>query len=49
MGEPGVTDAGAEPAPHAIAAVESVDASFFQPVVRDDALALLSRLAHPDS
>ncbi|GAA3243219.1 MarR family winged helix-turn-helix transcriptional regulator [Nonomuraea helvata] len=44
-----VTDAGAELAPRAIAAVESVDASFFQPVARDDALALLSRLAHPDS
>ena len=40
-----VTEAGAELAPRAIAAVESVDARFFQPVARDDALALLRTLA----
>ncbi|MEV5505424.1 MarR family winged helix-turn-helix transcriptional regulator [Streptomyces orinoci] len=39
------TKAGAELAPRAIAAVESVDAHFFQPVARDDALSLLRRLA----
>ncbi|WP_424890157.1 MarR family winged helix-turn-helix transcriptional regulator [Streptomyces sp. XH2] len=42
-----VTSAGAELAPRAIAAVEQVDAHFFEPVVRDDAVALLGRLAHP--
>jgi DNA-binding MarR family transcriptional regulator len=43
-----VTDAGAELAPRAIAAVERADALFFQPVPLDDAVALLGRLAHPD-
>jgi DNA-binding MarR family transcriptional regulator len=42
-----VTDAGAELAPRAIAAVERADALFFQPVSLDDAVALLGRLAHP--
>lgn len=42
-----VTDAGAELAPRAIAAVERADALFFQPVPLDDAVALLGRLAHP--
>jgi len=42
-----VTAAGAELAPRAIAAVESADALFFQPVPLDDAVALLGRLAHP--
>ncbi|MBT2466441.1 winged helix-turn-helix transcriptional regulator [Streptomyces sp. ISL-66] len=42
-----VTTAGAELAPRAIAAVEAVDTTFFQPVARDEAVALLSRLAHP--
>ncbi|KUJ66992.1 MarR family transcriptional regulator [Streptomyces albus subsp. albus] len=42
-----VTDAGAELAPRAIAAVEDVDARFFQPVARDEAVALLGRLARP--
>lgn len=44
-----VTDAGAELAPRAIAAVEDVDARFFQPVAHDDAVTLLSRLADPES
>ncbi|MFB7778916.1 MarR family winged helix-turn-helix transcriptional regulator [Streptomyces bauhiniae] len=44
-----VTSAGAELAPHAIAAVENVDARFFQPVAHDDAVTLLSRLANPES
>lgn len=44
-----VTDAGADLAPRAIAAVEHVDARFFQPVPLDDAVALLGRLAHPES
>lgn len=44
-----VTDTGAELAPRAIAAVERVDARFFQPVPLDDAVALLGRLAHPDT
>ncbi|MDQ0802200.1 MarR family winged helix-turn-helix transcriptional regulator [Arthrobacter sp. SLBN-112] len=43
-----VTDAGAELAPLAIAAVELADANFFEPVPVDDALSLLRRLAHPD-
>ncbi|MGW5369097.1 MarR family winged helix-turn-helix transcriptional regulator [Streptomyces sp. NPDC004009] len=42
-----VTDAGAALAPRAIAAVENVDARFFGKVAHDDAVALLSRLAHP--
>jgi DNA-binding MarR family transcriptional regulator len=44
-----VTSAGAELAPRAIAAVENVDARFFQPVAHDDAVTLLSRLANPES
>jgi len=40
-----VTGTGSELAPRAIAAVENVDARFFQPVARDDAVTLLSRLA----
>ncbi|MGW6708167.1 MarR family winged helix-turn-helix transcriptional regulator [Streptomyces sp. NPDC054956] len=44
-----VTEAGAELAPRAIAAVEGVDAEFFGPVPREDAIALLGRLAHPES
>ncbi|MFJ6386942.1 MarR family winged helix-turn-helix transcriptional regulator [Streptomyces sp. NPDC091972] len=44
-----VTDTGAELAPRAIAAVERADARFFQPVPLDDAVALLGRLAHPDT
>lgn len=44
-----VTTAGADLAPRAIAAVEDVDARFFQPVAHDDAVALLTRLAHPES
>ncbi|MEV6118713.1 MarR family transcriptional regulator [Streptomyces sp. NPDC052109] len=44
-----VTSAGAELAPRAIAAAEHVDARFFQPVAHDDAVTLLSRLAHPES
>ncbi|MFH9862044.1 MarR family winged helix-turn-helix transcriptional regulator [Streptomyces sp. NPDC017202] len=43
-----VTSAGAELAPRAIAAVEDVDARFFQPVAHDDAVTLLSRLADPE-
>ena len=43
-----VTDTGAALAPRAIAAVESADARFFQPVSVDDAVALLGRLAHPE-
>ncbi|OKK21835.1 MarR family transcriptional regulator [Streptomyces sp. CB00455] len=42
-----VTGAGAELAPRAIEAVEGVDARFFEPVARDQAVALLGRLAHP--
>ncbi|WP_406008700.1 MarR family transcriptional regulator [Streptomyces sp. NBC_00637] len=42
-----VTEAGAELAPRAMAAVERADARFFEPVPLDDALALLGRLAHP--
>lgn len=44
-----VTGAGAELAPRAIAAVEHVDASFFRPVAREDALGLLRRLIHAES
>lgn len=44
-----VTAAGAELAPRAVAAVEQVDARFFEPVVLSDAVALLARLAHPES
>ncbi|MES4892307.1 MarR family transcriptional regulator [Streptomyces sp. NPDC096012] len=44
-----VTNAGADLAPRAIAAVERVDARFFQPVPLDDAVSLLGRLAHPES
>ncbi|MEV5282845.1 MarR family transcriptional regulator [Streptomyces sp. NPDC051993] len=44
-----VTSAGAELAPRAIAAVENVDARFFQPVAHDNAVAMLSRLANPES
>ncbi|MCT9094004.1 MarR family transcriptional regulator [Streptomyces sp. ASQP_92] len=43
-----VTSAGAELAPRAIAAVEDVDARFFQPVAHGDVVALLSRLARPE-
>ncbi|MFC9930104.1 MarR family winged helix-turn-helix transcriptional regulator [Streptomyces sp. NPDC127190] len=44
-----VTDTGADLAPRAIAAVESADARFFQSVPLDDAVALLGRLAHPET
>ncbi|MCX5207778.1 MarR family transcriptional regulator [Kitasatospora sp. NBC_00240] len=44
-----VTALGAELAPRAIAAVEQVDAEFFRPVPRDQAVALLGRLARPES
>ncbi|MGW5652618.1 MarR family winged helix-turn-helix transcriptional regulator [Streptomyces humi] len=44
-----VTSAGAELAPRAIAAVENVDARFFQPVSHDDTVTLLRRLAHPEA
>jgi DNA-binding MarR family transcriptional regulator len=44
-----VTDTGAELASRAIAAVEGADARFFQPVPLDDAVALLGRLAHPET
>ncbi|MFJ1969514.1 MarR family winged helix-turn-helix transcriptional regulator [Streptomyces sp. NPDC087903] len=44
-----VTDAGAELAPRAIAAVEQADADFFQPVAVDAAVDLLGRLAAPGS
>lgn len=44
-----VTEAGAELAPQAIAAVEQVDTEFFRPVPRADAVTLLSRLAHPEA
>ncbi|MFE9674511.1 MarR family winged helix-turn-helix transcriptional regulator [Streptomyces sp. NPDC006259] len=44
-----VTSAGAELAPRAIAVVEDADTRFFQPVARDDAVTLLSRLAKPES
>ncbi|MEV7028224.1 MarR family winged helix-turn-helix transcriptional regulator, partial [Kitasatospora sp. NPDC093558] len=42
-----ITATGADLAPRAIAAVEAVDAEFFRPVARDDALTLLRRLATP--
>ncbi|MGW7453707.1 MarR family winged helix-turn-helix transcriptional regulator [Streptomyces sp. NPDC054787] len=41
------TDAGAELAPRAIAAVEEADARFFQPVAVHEAVELLGRLARP--
>ncbi|KOU36126.1 MarR family winged helix-turn-helix transcriptional regulator [Streptomyces sp. WM6368] len=44
-----VTDAGVDLAPRAIAAVEGADAQFFRPVPVEDAVALLGRLARPDS
>ncbi|MEU3510631.1 MarR family transcriptional regulator [Streptomyces longwoodensis] len=44
-----VTDTGADLAPRAIAAVERADARFFQRVPLDDAVALLGRLAHPET
>ncbi|MFJ6798788.1 MarR family winged helix-turn-helix transcriptional regulator [Streptomyces sp. NPDC091268] len=43
-----VTEAGAELAPRAIAAVEEVDARFFGAVPVDQAVTLLARLAHPE-
>ncbi|MFF7440984.1 MarR family transcriptional regulator [Streptomyces sp. NPDC008122] len=43
-----VTETGAALAPRAIAAVEEVDAHFFEPVPVADAVALLGRLAHPE-
>jgi DNA-binding MarR family transcriptional regulator len=42
-----ITEAGAELAPRAVAVVDAVDARFFAPVPRADALTLLARLAHP--
>ncbi len=36
-------------APRAIAAVEEVDARFFQPAALDDAVTLLARPARPES
>ncbi|HEY2095951.1 MAG TPA: MarR family transcriptional regulator [Pseudonocardia sp.] len=42
-----VTDSGTALAPRALAAVEQVDARFFQPVAVGEAVALLGRLAHP--
>lgn len=44
-----VTGLGADLAPRAIAAVEHVDEEFFRPVPRDEAVALLGRLARPDA
>ncbi|MFE5554879.1 MarR family winged helix-turn-helix transcriptional regulator [Streptomyces sp. NPDC056544] len=44
-----VTDAGAELAPRASAAVEQADAQFFRPVAVGDAVALLGRLARPET
>jgi DNA-binding MarR family transcriptional regulator len=44
-----VTDAGADLAPRAIAAVELADAQFFRPVPLNDAVAMLSRLAYPET
>ncbi|MFF4388181.1 MULTISPECIES: MarR family winged helix-turn-helix transcriptional regulator [unclassified Streptomyces] len=44
-----VTDAGVELAPRAIAAVEQADAQFFRPVAVGDAVALLGRLARPET
>ncbi|GAA3248949.1 MarR family winged helix-turn-helix transcriptional regulator [Streptomyces lavendulae] len=43
-----VTEAGAELAPRAIAAVEAADAEFFRAVPLDEALPLLRRLALPE-
>jgi len=43
-----VTEAGADLAPRAMAAVEAADAAFFDPVARPDALSMLSRLARFD-
>ncbi|PKV87576.1 MarR family winged helix-turn-helix transcriptional regulator [Streptomyces sp. TLI_146] len=43
-----VTEAGAELAPRAIAAVEAVDAEFFRPVPVAEAVALLAALARPE-
>lgn len=43
-----VTEAGAELAPRAIAAVEQADAEFFAAVPLDEALPLLRRLARPE-
>jgi len=44
-----VTDAGADLAPLAVAAVEGADALFFEPVPVEDAVSLLGRLADPES
>ncbi|MEW2412544.1 MarR family winged helix-turn-helix transcriptional regulator [Streptomyces sp. NPDC046866] len=44
-----VTEAGAALAPRAIAAVEEADARFFEPVPVAEAIALLGRLARPES
>jgi DNA-binding MarR family transcriptional regulator len=44
-----VTDAGADLAPLAIAAVERADARFFKSVPFGDAVFLLGRLAYPES
>ncbi|MFC0846432.1 MULTISPECIES: MarR family winged helix-turn-helix transcriptional regulator [Streptomyces] len=43
-----VTEAGAELAPRAIAAVEAVDAEFFRPVPVGEAVKLLAALARPE-
>lgn len=43
-----VTDAGADLAPRAIAAVELADAQFFDSIPVEDAVSLLRRLARPD-
>ncbi|MFE3767467.1 MarR family winged helix-turn-helix transcriptional regulator [Streptomyces sp. NPDC059104] len=43
-----VTEAGAELAPRAIAAVEAADAEFFRVVPLDEALPILRRLALPE-
>jgi len=43
-----VTSLGADLAPRAIATVEHSDAQFFQPVLLDEAVALLGRLAHAE-
>ena len=40
-----VTQAGADLAPRAMAAVEAADAAFFDPVARPEAVGMLSRLA----
>ncbi|RAX45487.1 MarR family transcriptional regulator [Arthrobacter sp. AQ5-06] len=44
-----VTEAGADLAPRAIAAVELADAQFFRPVPLNDAVTMLSRLAYPET